>query len=115
MSKIIRADVRERLKLLRKAVELLEGEKNATQEAMGAHVGVSKTAWQNWEKRQVSLIGPEEASRLVDRFGVTLDWIYRGEAYGLKPGIRQALDKALASGGDDDRPTPRRVRHRATA
>ena len=45
-------------------------------------IGVTQSAWSQYEsgKRQITL---DVAVTLVERFGVTLDWIYFGDSSGL--------------------------------
>jgi transcriptional regulator with XRE-family HTH domain len=53
-------------------------------------VGISKSAWNNYETgdRRLSL---EAALQLCDETGVTLDWIYRGVKYGLPSALADAI------------------------
>lgn len=48
--------------------------------AWGRFVGISNTAWHNYESaaRRISI---DEAIKLCAKTGVSLDWIYRGDAY----------------------------------
>jgi transcriptional regulator with XRE-family HTH domain len=65
------------------------------QEDMCDTVGCEKTAWSNYESPgQDRLIDVAIAVRLCDRYGVTLDWIYRNIAFGVPKQVLQGLDKA---------------------
>jgi hypothetical protein len=62
---------------------------------MGETVGCEKPAWSNYESPgQDRLIDVAIAVRLCDRYGVTLDWIYRNIAFGVPEQVLQGLDKA---------------------
>jgi len=45
-------------------------------------LGIAQSAWSQYEKgsRRLTI---DVAGQLVDRFGVTLDWLYMGDASGL--------------------------------
>lgn len=53
--------------------------------------GMSPSAWNNYETgdRRISI---DAAIALCDRFGVTLDWIYRGRIAGLPHEFMTFLD-----------------------
>lgn len=48
------------------------------------------TQYNNWEKGAMR-ITIQNAERLCDRYGVTLDWIYRGRLDGLSEYARKML------------------------
>lgn len=52
--------------------------------------GFQVTQYQHWEKgsRRIPI---DAAERLCDRYGLTLDWIYRGRADGLPASLRNVL------------------------
>lgn len=72
-----------RLEKLRTVVGL-----NQTGMAEALHIGQS--AWSQYESgtRRVTL---EVAGRIAVRFGVTLDWLYRGDPSGLPLKLAQSL------------------------
>lgn len=55
--------------------------------------GINPSAWNNYETgdRRISV---NAAMVLCDRFGVTLDWIYRGRIVGLPHEMMSFLDKS---------------------
>ena len=74
-----------RLKKLRKAV-------GKTQAEMAELVGVSQTAWSLNERsepgRRISI---DSSMRLCELFGVSLDWIYRGNIANLPPKLIEKM------------------------
>lgn len=52
--------------------------------------GIRQTAWNNWElgNRRISV---EEAEKLCQRYGLTLDWIYLGRRDGLSASAAKVL------------------------
>lgn len=73
----------ERLEKLRDAVDM-----NTTK--IAETLDITHSAWSQYENgtRRISL---EVAGKLVERFGVTLDWIYRGDPSGLPMRLAQLL------------------------
>lgn len=63
------------------------------QKDFAAKAGVSPTAYNNWEGA-VKRPGVEAAIQLCTAFGLTLDWIYRGDASGLPHGLAIKLLEA---------------------
>lgn len=57
-------------------------------------LGISKSKLGNW-KRADNYPDPYIMSLLCDRYGVTMDWIYRRRVYGMPA---ELADKLLASG-----------------
>ena len=53
-----------------------------TQAAIGERVGATMNRWNNWEVG-VGRIPVPEATKLVQAYGVTLDWIYLGKEAGM--------------------------------
>lgn len=91
MAGVSRDEVAWRLRVIRKAFDL-------SQESAGEIGGIGKTGWSNYESMgQDRLIEVLLAARLCDRYGVTLDWIYRGLAFGVPDAIMQKLDNAEKS------------------
>lgn len=68
-------DIAKRLLAVRKSLKL-------TQAAFAARNGFNSTQYNNWEKgsRRIPI---EKALKLCDRYGLTLDFIYRGREDGL--------------------------------
>lgn len=75
--------VRARLIALRMAI-------GPNQRQFAKRAGIGANTWSNFENedRRISI---EEAFKLVDTYGVSLDWIYEGRGAGLMPG--PLLDK----------------------
>jgi transcriptional regulator with XRE-family HTH domain len=74
-NKNLRQDVAARLRRTRDAFGMQQGE-------FAAAVGIAFNTYNQYETG-VRLIRIENAVALCDRFDLTLDWIYRGEAGGL--------------------------------
>lgn len=73
----------ERLKMLRDA----HGE---TQKSWASRHGFNYTQYNNWEKGAMR-ITIQNAEKLCDLYGLTLDWIYRGRLDGLSEYARKVL------------------------
>lgn len=101
MAPLSRNETAFRLLILRKAFEL-------SQEEIGEKAGIGKTGWSNYESAgQDRLIDVLVAARLCDRYGVTLDWIYRNVALGIPENVMQRIDKAekeIANGHSGNSP-----------
>ena len=61
-----------------------------TQEQLGNEINVSRTALGNWEKG-IRLPDPAAIMRLAERFGIPMDWVYRGDPGGLPQRYAPAL------------------------
>lgn len=61
-----------------------------SQKAWAERNGFEATQWNNWE-RGTSRIPVENAERLCERYGLTLDFIYRGRRDGLAETASKAL------------------------
>jgi transcriptional regulator with XRE-family HTH domain len=64
-----------RLRYLREA-------QNMNQALFARQINVARTRWNNWETA-VGRIPVDAASALVQKYGVTLDWIYLGREAGM--------------------------------
>lgn len=53
-------------------------------------IGASNSKLGNW-KRGDNYIDPYAATLLCDRYGVTMDWIFRGRIYGLPVDLADKL------------------------
>ncbi len=77
-----------RLSLTRRALKLKKSE-------FAARAGISRTAYHNWEpkdgKPPVGRPNVDEATRLCEAYGLTLDWIYRGEPSRLPHDLAEAI------------------------
>lgn len=80
--------VGERLRLFREAVEL-------TQEQLGGEVGKERNTIAMWEAGQ-RLLDVLAATRLAERFGVSLDWFYRGDLSGVRADLAGRISAAIA-------------------
>ncbi|RCL01031.1 MAG: putative transcriptional regulator [Candidatus Tokpelaia sp. JSC189] len=65
-----------------------------TQAEFARSIGISPTTWGNYEKNGMR---PQidEALKLVERFGLTLDWIYLGDRRYLPLEIAERLDHCM--------------------
>lgn len=78
-------DIADRLRRLRVAVGY-----DRSAAAFAQTVDITPQAWNNYEKgrRRIEL---DQAMKLVRRYGVSLDWIYRGEPWMLRPELQEKL------------------------
>ncbi len=74
----------ERLELVRAAV-------GKNQKVFANAAGVACSTYSQY-KTGTSSPALEEAHKLCDRWGITLDWIYRGDARGLSPDLSRAME-----------------------
>lgn len=65
-----------------------------TQADFGATVGCSPGRWSNYENGHRPL-PPEIASKVCLTYGVTMDWLYRGNSYGLPKEMSAKLAATL--------------------
>ena len=74
----------ERLELVRHAL-------GKNQKAFASAAGVGSSAYSQYK---TGTNGPalEEAHKLCDRWGLTLDWIYRGDTRGLAPDLVATIE-----------------------
>lgn len=79
------ADIGSRLASLRAATM-----PDLSQKAWAEKHGFSPTQFNNWEKG-TRRIPVDDAERLCARYGLTLDWIYRGRAEGLPENLRKVV------------------------
>jgi DNA-binding XRE family transcriptional regulator len=75
-----------RLELMREALTDLN------RAAIAASVGVTGPAWTEFAKGRAAPKW-EVALRICRRYGVTLEWLYRGQEYGLPADVRSKLRK----------------------
>jgi DNA-binding XRE family transcriptional regulator len=80
-------DAADRLKLLRAAVGV------GSQFAMAKRLDVQPSTYRQWEAGY-NLIPVRDATKLCVMFGVTLDWLYRGEVSGLPLRVMTLLESA---------------------
>ncbi len=76
----------QRLSHLRHALEL-------NQRQLAERLGISGPRWANYELG-TSRITVEMALRLVERWGVSLDWIYYGNPAAMPEGLLRKIDAA---------------------
>jgi len=74
-----------RLRALRDVLGL-----NQTQMGAACSAGAGNTTWLNYEKGYRGF-PIKHALPLCHRFNVTLDWIYRGHAHTLPPGLAEKI------------------------
>lgn len=77
-------EIAARLSRIRKGFSDLSQKEWATRE------GFNPTQWNNWETG-VRRIPVEASERLCERYGLTLDFIYRGRRDGLSDTARKSL------------------------
>lgn len=82
-------EIGKRLRALRERLATLN------QAQLAASLGVQPTRLNNWETG-VRRIPLECAEKLVDTYGLSLDWIYRGRVDGLSENARKVLSSHLA-------------------
>lgn len=82
-----RLAVGERLKALRLAKGF------DTIRAFAKDLGVEEDRYTTWEKGK-ALIPPQSVADLIDRFGVTADWLYFGDPAGLSQTLYSELRAA---------------------
>ncbi|CAA7621116.1 helix-turn-helix domain-containing protein [Magnetospirillum sp. UT-4] len=78
----------QRLRATREALGL-------TQEQLALSIGVTRTAYTNWERGD-RMPDPLAVVRLADRYGVTLDWIYRGQLGGMPHSLATKIEPLLS-------------------
>lgn len=94
------SDTAQRARALRKALGF------ETSIAFAAFLGVTNTRWNNVENGQP--LGIDLALTVVQKTGVTLDWLYLGAPEGLTVDLARRLG-ALAGSGITPALSPRRV------
>jgi transcriptional regulator with XRE-family HTH domain len=85
----MRSESGRRLQLLRIAKGF------ATKRAFAQTIGVEEDRYDKWEKG-MALIPPAIVLTLVQRFGITSDWLYFGNESGLTVVLQQDLIAAAA-------------------
>lgn len=80
--------VAERLRITRDALGLKQG-------AFGQAADIKRNTYNQYETGK-NLISLDEAHKLCDAHSLTLDWIYRGDASGLRYDLAEAI-KAIRS------------------
>lgn len=83
----MRVETGQRLKRLRQSLEI------RTIRAFAGEIGVSEDRYDKWEKGEV-LIPQLWADVLVDRYGITMDWLYAGRGSGLPQRLYEKLRDA---------------------
>ena len=67
------------------------GKKSAT---ICRETGIAPNSWSQFRKGKDRIITVEAADRLCDTYRLTLDWIYRGNPYGLPEGLLEKIQQA---------------------
>lgn len=57
-------------------------------------VDCEPSAWSNY-KSGIRRLGEDVGDRLCDKFGLTFDWLYRGNSAHLAPQLQLALERAI--------------------
>lgn len=81
----LKRHIGERLKLTREALGLSQGE-------VCEALGIGQTRWSNWENGE-RFPAPDVMVNFCSEFGVTMDWIYRGDRAGLRFDLASKLRK----------------------
>lgn len=83
-------EMAERLELTRRAL----GYDGQTEfcDAVSTHFSLTPQRWNNYERGR-ERITVDVAMALCDRFGLTMDWIYRNQRQGLPADIAKALEQ----------------------
>lgn len=84
----------QRMHMLRKALEAEVGTR--TQAEFARWLGISPTAWGNYESQGMRP-RVDEANKIVSKTGASLDWIYNGDTRGLTHHLALRLEQALAA------------------
>lgn len=87
MSKINDVEVGRRLQALRKVL-------NLTQAEIADANGIDRTNWGRFEKGK-RLLPRDIAFDLAERYGITIDWLYRGRVDGLSIDMAERLRQAM--------------------
>jgi hypothetical protein len=89
-----KAEIARRLRALQQA--LGEGREPVTHEEMAEHAGCGEKSW--WAYQAGTQAMPYScAGNLKQRFGITLDWIYLGDASRNPHDLQRKIDRALRS------------------
>lgn len=86
--------IAQRLRALQQAVGVLTDTRGVSHARMGEWPGVSEAAWGHYFTG-IRSISPHAAGALKQRWGVSLDWIYDGDATKNDPALQIKLDEAL--------------------
>lgn len=91
------AAVKKRMRIIRLAFS----ERGETSRAFAVRMGFSETAWNNYEKQQRPSL--DAAARLVSAYpGLTLDWIYLGDASTLSFPVRDRVGRVAEPEDDSE-------------
>lgn len=83
--------IAERLELTRRAL-------GKTQRAFALEAGLTPPAYNNW-KKGISRPDLDAAFMLCDAFGLTIEWVYEGDASRLPAQLVEKLRKVIAQDG----------------
>jgi transcriptional regulator with XRE-family HTH domain len=81
-----------RLKAIGDRLEALREAFNVTQTEFAARAGIAQNTYNQYAKGK-NLPRLDFAEKICDEYGVTLDWIYRGEQSGLPVHIANLLKR----------------------
>ena len=82
-------EIARRLRLLRMAVA-----DSITD--LSTRTGITRSAWSNYENG-LSRIGVDAAMKLCDTYGISLDWVYRGQDAMLPHGLVRRMQELAAT------------------
>jgi len=71
-------------------LEIIRAVKGLSQKDFVTPAGVNESTYSQY-KRGTQAPDLEQANKLCDTWGLTLDWIYRGDNSGLDPNLRDAI------------------------
>ena len=72
-------------------LELVRNILGKSQDAFATAAGIARNTYSQY-KTGTNTPNLDEAHKLCDRWGLTLDWIYRGDTRGLSPDLSAAIE-----------------------
>jgi transcriptional regulator with XRE-family HTH domain len=85
-----REDLRSR-RLIAERLEMVRNLLGKSQKTFATGAGVAESTYSQY-KTGKNVPDLDEAHKLCDRWGLTLDWIYRGDRRGLSPDLSSAIE-----------------------
>ena len=67
-----------------------------SQAELARGIGVRPNTYNQWESGK-RLVDPLVAADICDRFGITMDWIYRGSTLGLPQSLLTKITRSFSS------------------
>jgi len=85
----------EQKKLIGNRLELLRDAHNLNQADIAKRLSITPQRWNQWESGK-RLIDIQHAIKIADRFGASLDWIYRGIDGALTVDLHNKISVVIA-------------------